>query len=65
MYDNYIMIAVGSLLIVASFMAKGFAYGMAPHRQKPQYLVTRRLRVVLFSFGLLSFVIGLAGVLRN
>jgi len=65
MYDNYIMIAIGVVLILASQLAKGFSYGMAPHRQKPQYPATRRLRVVLFSFGLLSLAFGLVGVLRK
>ena len=65
MYDNYIMIAIGLVLILASLLAKGFRYGMAPHGQKPQYPVTRRLRVLLLSFGLLSFAFGLVGVLRK
>lgn len=58
MYDNFIMIAVGLVLIIASLLAKGFSYGMAPHRQKHQCPAARRLRVVLFSFGLLSFAFG-------
>jgi len=65
MYDNYIMIAIGLVLILASLLARGFSYGMAPHRQKAQYPATRRLRVVLLSFGLLSFAFGLVGVLRK
>jgi hypothetical protein len=65
MYDNYIMIAIGLVLILASILAKGFSYGMAPHREKPQYPATRRLRIVLLSFGLLSFAFGLVGVLRK
>ncbi len=65
MYDNYIMIVIGFVLILASLLARGFSYGMAPHRQKPQYPATRRLRVVLLSFGLLSLAFGLVRVLRN
>jgi hypothetical protein len=65
MYDNFIMIAVGLVLILASLLAKGFAYGMAPHRRKPKYAVTRRVRFILFFFGLLSFALGLLGALRK
>ncbi len=65
MYDDLVMIVIGLALIGASLLAKGVSYGMAPHRQKPQYSVTRGLRVVLFSFGLLSFAFGLVGVLRK
>jgi hypothetical protein len=65
MYDNFTMIAIGSVLIAASLLAKGVSYGMPPHRQKPRYPVTRTLRVVLFSLGLLSFAFGLAATLRK
>jgi hypothetical protein len=65
MYDNYIMIAVGLVLVVTSVFAKGFSHGMAPHQQKPVYPATRRLRVVLLSFGLLSFALGLVRILRR
>jgi uncharacterized protein YjeT (DUF2065 family) len=65
MYDNYIMIAIGLVLVIASVLAKGFSYGMAPHQQKPVYPATRRLRVVLLLFGLLSFAVGLVRVLRR
>lgn len=65
MYDNYIMIAIGLVLVLASVFARGFSYGMAPHRQKPVYPATRRLRVVLLSFGLLSFALGLMRILRR
>jgi hypothetical protein len=65
MYDNYLMMAIGLVLIVASVLAKGFSYGMAPHRQKPVYPATRRLRIVLLSFGLLSLALGLVRVLRR
>jgi hypothetical protein len=65
MHDNFIMIAIGLVLMFASLLAKGFSYGMAPHRQKPQYPATRWLRVVLFSLGVLSFAFGLVGVLRK
>ncbi len=65
MYDYLIMIAVGVLLIVISFIAKSISYGMAPHRNKPRYPVTRRLRIVLASLGLLSLGMGLAGALHR
>jgi hypothetical protein len=65
MYDNYIMIVIGLVLIIASVFAKGFSYGMAPHQKKPVYPVTRRLRVVLLLFGLLSFAIGLLRVMHR
>ncbi len=65
MYDKFIMIAVGVVLIFAGFSAKGFAYGMAPHRDKPKYAATRRLRVVLVCFGLVSLTMGLAGALHK
>jgi len=65
MYDNYIMIAIGLLLIAASIFAKGFSYGMPPHRQKPVYPATPAIRVVLLSFGVLSFALGLVRLLRR
>jgi len=65
MYDNYIMIAVGMLLVAASIFAKGFSYGMPPHRQKPVYPATQRIRVLLLSVGLLSLVLGLVRILRR
>jgi hypothetical protein len=64
MYDDYIMIAIGFVLMLASLLAKGFRYGMAPHQLKTQYPATRRLRIVLLSFGLLSLVFGLVRVLH-
>jgi hypothetical protein len=65
MHDNYIMVAIGFVLILLGLLAKGFSYGMAPHRQKTIYPVARPLRVVLFSLGLLSLAFGLVGVLRK
>jgi len=65
MYEKYIMIVLGLVLIFASVWVKGFSYGMPPHPQKPQYGATRPLRVVLLSFGLVSLAFGLIGVLRK
>ena len=65
MNDSLIMIAIGVVLILASVLGKGFSYGMAPHRHKPQYPPTSGLRLVLLSFGLLSFITGLVKVLRK
>lgn len=62
MYDDFIMIAIGLVLILVSFLAKGIGYGMFPGK-KPIYSATLRLRVILFSFGLLSLTIGLVRVL--
>lgn len=65
MYDNYIMIAVGLLVVVASVFAKGLSYGMPPHRHKPVYPVPRALRVALLLIGLLSVALGLVRLLRR
>ncbi len=65
MYESYIAIAVGIVLVAASVLAKGISYGMPPHRQKPAYPATRPVRVVLLSVGLLSLAVGLIGVLRG
>jgi hypothetical protein len=65
MYDNYIMIVSGLVLIVASIFAKGVSYGMAPHRRKPIYPATRRLRVLLLSVGLLFIALGLSRVMHK
>ena len=65
MYDHFIRIVIGLGLVCASLFAKGFSYGMAPHRQKPRYPATRRLRFILFSFGLLFFGLGLIGALHT
>ncbi len=65
MHDYYIMIAIGVVLVAASVSAKGFSYGMAPHRVKPVYPATRRLRLVLLSFGLLFLAFWLVGLLRQ
>jgi hypothetical protein len=63
-YDNYIAIAIGLLLIVASLFAKGISYGMPPHRHKPLYPVTPRLRIALFSCGLMSVALGLRALIN-
>ncbi len=34
-YEYLIAVAVGIVLISASFFAKGISYGMPPHDQKP------------------------------
>ena len=65
MPESWIMIAIGLALIAASVLARGLSYGMAPHHQKPKYPATPQLRIVLFSFGLLSLVLGLLGVIRR
>ncbi len=65
MYDNYIMIAIGLLLVAASIFARGFSYGMPPHRQKPVYPATPAVRVVLLSVGVLSLALGLVRLLRR
>ena len=65
MYDNWIMIVIGLVLTLASFSAKHIADGMPPHHRKPQYPINRRVRVILFLFGLLFFTFGLVGALRN
>jgi hypothetical protein len=58
------MIVFGLLIIVAGAFGQGISYGMPPHRQKPMYAMTRRLRVVLLSFGLLFVALGLAKALH-
>jgi hypothetical protein len=59
---DYLQIAMGLVLIVAGFMASGVSYGMPPHRLKPKYQVTWKVRRVLFAAGLLSLMSGLASM---
>jgi hypothetical protein len=64
-YEYVIEIGVGVVLIVASFAAKGFSYGMPPHGKKPKYPASRRIRVVLLSVGLISLAMGVLGAMRR
>jgi hypothetical protein len=64
-YENVVALAVGVVLVAATFLAKGISYGMPPHDQKPAYPATRRIRVVLLVVGLLSLTVGLLGIVRN
>ena len=66
MYDNWIILVIGLVLIVAGSFGKGFTPGMAPHRgEPPRYPMTRQLRIVLYMFGLLAAAGGLYGLLRK
>jgi hypothetical protein len=65
MYENVLAIAVGVVLLVATFFAKGVSYGMPPHDQKPTYPATHRIRVVLLVVGLISLTVGLLGIVRK
>ena len=59
------MVAVGGVLVAASVLAKSISYGMPPHRDKPSYTMTPRLRIALLSVGVLSLGLGLVGLLRR
>jgi hypothetical protein len=65
MAQQITMVVVGVVLVLASVLAKGISYGMPPHGKKPTYPVTRTLRIVLFSVGLLSLSLGLSGLVRG
>lgn len=65
MAENWTIIVIGFFLILASILARGFSYGMAPHHEKPIYPATTRLRVVLLCFGLASLAFGIFGVVRR
>jgi len=65
MNDNYSMVAIGCLLILASIFARGVSYGMPPHRQKPVYPANTRLRLILGAFGLFAIALGLARALHG
>ena len=65
MYDNVLLIVVGSVILCLSLFAKTISYGMPPHREKPKYAMTKRLRIALFCVGLLSIALGVAGTLRQ
>lgn len=60
MYENLSTVGIGLVLVIAGLLAKGVSYGMPPHRKKPQFPATRRLRIVLVSLGLLFIELGSA-----
>jgi len=65
MSENWIMIAIGLALIIASGLAKGFSYGMPPHQQKPTLPATARLRYVLLCFGIVALVLGILRIINK
>jgi hypothetical protein len=65
MTEATLMVAIGIVLLAASARGKGISYGMPPHRNKPVYPMTRPLRLVLLTFGILFVAFGLVGLLRR
>jgi hypothetical protein len=57
---DYIRVAFGVVLILSGLMGTEMSYGMPPHRLKPRFPVTSRVRVVVIAVGLLSLISGLA-----
>jgi len=60
--ENLVMVGVGTVLMLLSRFSKS---AVGPFGGKPVRPVTDTERAILFSFGLLAFVLGLVRLLRT
>ena len=65
MSENIGLIVFGVAILLSCTFGKMYSTGMAPHRNKPQYPVTKLQRLALFPVGMLSIALGVTRLLRK
>ena len=65
MYEHWLLIGIGFVLICIAFLTKGIAYRMASAKGRPINPETRSVRRALFLVGVLATLMGLVELVHQ